>query len=313
MTRSRLSWPERSIEVHFERFSADGLPLRAQASEARSLASAHDALGVFWLDTATDRDWLVYLTERSADRVLVRRVTVESGGSDAAIEAVSVITRQSSEALVSGETIGMRPVALPPEPTLGVPGIAREPIPMPRPPAFVRPRGLALGAAYAGDSPSVQIGWQSGVRLAAAYRSPIGLYAGVGYVLYGASLLNEVGLAFQVARHPVDIDIGYSFGRGRVTPSVELRGMIDVLRREDVAAEPPYDGVGNDTRALVFLSPRVRLGYTLSSVSEVYVMGGADVAINDFSYVSRGDGGDHVLLALREVRPAIEVGCFFWP
>lgn len=312
-----------SATLVFEHFSVEGAPLRRQVSEARSIAVAHDAVGVYWLDAQSEKDWLLYLAERSGDRVLVRRLEIETGGAAAAVEAVSVITRQSTDALLAGQTIGMQAVALPPEnppgageaPARGAaasaPGAAIE-APARAAPSVLR-RGIEIGVGYHGDSFAKQIAWQSGLRFGASYLSSFGLYAGAGYVFYRSSSVQAPNVAFEVTRTPVDVEVGVAFGKRRLVPAVGLRGIVDIVHRQGISTAAPAVPTPDATRAVVFLSPRVRLGYTLSPSLDVFLGGGVDLAINNFSFVSRADGRDDVLLSPRGVRPAAELGLTLRP
>jgi hypothetical protein len=301
-------------ELVFEHFATAADTLRSQVSEARSLASAHDAMGVFWLDAAVDRDWLVYLCEPDGDRVLVRRITLESDGTAAATEAVAVITRQSSEALVEGQTIGMQAVDVPVE-TRAAPEKSSHPLTaqVPRPPTVERGRGFGISIAYVGDSPAREIVWQSGMHVAATYRARSGVYASAGFTLLKEMIVESPDLVFQVNRLPVELGLGVALGHGRLFPSLELAGIAEITGRHVVSAGPIYKATPDATRTAVFLSPRVRLGYTVSRMFEIYLRGGLDFAVNGFSFVTRVDGTTRELLKIHDFRPALEVGGSFWP
>jgi hypothetical protein len=305
----------------FEQFATNAPSLRGQVAEARTLAVAHHAVGVFWLDAQTKGDWLVYLAEPAGERVLVRRMEVEPNGVAAAVETVAVITRQSSDALLAGQKIGMQPVELPPEPgpaeeglrvSPRAPGTARL-APGPRNPAGSRARGPTLSFAYYGDSVAREVRWQSGIRLGAGYRWGSGIFVGAGYVQYREAAVESPTLAFQIARVPLDAEIGLSFGHSRLVPGVELRGGMDVIRRHVVSAVSPLLATPDASRVVVSVSPRVRLDYSLSPVLGTYLDAGADFVVNGFSFVSRVDGQDRPLLSPLRIRPAVELGLTFWP
>src|SRR6185503_11183674 len=146
--------------------------------------------------SAAEKDWLIYLAEPHGERVLVRRIPVGADGTVAAVEAAAVITRESTEALLAGQKIGMEPIVMPAEP--GAPPAPATPTqpsaPRPRTPAAPEPRhGVVLSLAYYGDGFARRIPWQSGVRLSAVFRSSLGLYAGLGYVRYSEVNINREG------------------------------------------------------------------------------------------------------------------------
>lgn len=309
-------------ELRFERFSSDASTLRRQATEARTLAAADHALGVFWLDAPADKDWLLYLAEPGGDRVLVRRVTVEAGGVAAATEAVSVITSESSVALARGQTIGMQPVALPPEPPPPSPPSAGTAPPPPAGPASPPARPAPgpetpsagrwfAGLAYYGDGLAKEIRWQSGARLSLGVHLPHGLYLNAGYVFLKEATVRGAALTFQIARNPLDIGLGIALGRNRWRPSLEVRGLVEVLSRQSIATGTELEATPTATRVMIFVSPRARLDCTISQGLGAYAAVGIDVATNPFFYVSRVGGQDQPLLRPSAVRPAIELGASF--
>jgi hypothetical protein len=305
-------------EVVFERIATEGAPLRTQVSEARSLASAHDAVGVFWLDSARAGDWLLYLAEPAGERVLVRRLPFDSKNLDAgavaaAVEAVAVITRQSTDALLAGQTIGMQPVDVPSAPVTGTqpndtPARLRLP---PRPPVADRHFSLSIG--YYGDSTATSAGWQGGASLGGAYRFDNGLFVGATYVAFRELSVEATDVAFRITRTPIQAQFGAAFGHRRVVPAVELRGIVEVLDRVVVSADPALEPTPASTRVVLFLAPRFRLECKLTPGLRLYFAGGVDVAMNRFSFVSRIDGTERPLLEQRLLRPAGELGFSVWP
>jgi hypothetical protein len=302
---AQLSGAETTLVI--DHFSTDTSTLRRQVTEARRLASTHQAIGVFWLDAPADKDWLLYLAEPTGDRVLVRRITVEAGATAAATEAVAVIMSESSRALAHGETIGMRPVAFPvarPAPAAAAPSVPPRVSPRVRPPSA---RGF-VGFAYYGDGPAQEIRWQSGARLSLGLRFPSGLYLNGGYLFFKAATVKSPSLSFQVSRMPVDVGVGFSFGRNRLALALELRAIGDVLSRQVIAVGTSLQPTADSTRVVLFVSPRGRADYAISSAFGVYWAGGLDVALNSFSFVSRVNGAEEPLLRPASVRPAFEVG-----
>lgn len=299
----------------FDRFSSEASTLRRQVVEARRLAASYHAIGVFWLDAPADKDWLLYLSEPTGDRILVRRITVEEHGTAAATEAVAVITSESSRALAHGDTIGMQSVALPAEPS------PPTPLPAPKPPSEqpkpAAPRAISpgprpfAGFAYYGDGPAQEVRWQSGARLSLGVRFPSGLYLNGGYLFFKEATVKGSELSFQVSRTPLDLGLGFAFGRKRLTWALELRGVGDILSRQVISTGSSLQPTPDRTRVMIFVSPRSRVDVAISPAFGAYVAGGLDFALNSFSFVSRVDGVDHPLLRPAPVRPAFEVGASF--
>jgi hypothetical protein len=304
-----------SAVVVFEHFSAEAVALRRQMQEAGALARAHDAVGAFWLDVQPSGEWLLYLADPDGNRMLVRRIEIEPGAIAAGVEAVGVITRQSSDALLAGGTIGMQTIAPATSTPLPPPSESSEPRPPARPKA--RPpsyfSGLSFALGYSGDFPAKEIGWQSGLALAAGYRFSPGIYVSGGYRLLNGAEVVSVPIVLRITRSPIHIEGGYAFGHGRLVPAVGARGTVEIIGRHAVSTSGSYTGTPDSTRAVVLLSPRVRLDYAFSLAVAAYVSGGVDFALNGFSFVSQVAGQDRVLLEPPVVRPSIELGLSFWP
>jgi hypothetical protein len=306
-----------AAELVFARFTAQAAPLRQQMQEATALAKTHNAAGVFWLDAQSSGEWLLYLADPGGDRMLVRRIEVESGAIAAGVEAVGVITRQSSDALLAGGTIGMQ--------TLAAPGNPKPPNDLQPPPDSTAPprakdrpprpslSGLSFSVGYAGDLPGKQVGWQSGLALSVAYRFSPGIYVDAGYTFLRAVDVASDPIVLRLTRSPVHIEGGYAFGHGRLVPSLGGRATVEILGRRAFSTSGTFIQTPDSTRAVVLLSPRIRVEYAFSSTLAAYLSGGVDFALNSFSFVSRVAGPDRVLLEPLEIRPSIELGLSFWP
>jgi hypothetical protein len=305
-----------SVNLVFESFATHDAPLRAQVSEARSLAAAHLALAVFWLDVqaSSDKDWLIYLAEPTGSRVLVRRVPLHAEGTAASVEAVAVITRESTEALLAGQTIGMEAIASASAPS----GPVSEPplvSPVVVPPAqrVDRRSGLDLSMGYYGDAYAHQVWWQSGIALGGAYHFDSGLLLGLGLVVFNDVSVSTPDVAFRVTRVPIRAAVGYRTNWRRFAFGFELRAGVEITSRHDITTDTTLTGSGDSARAVLLLSPRLRVEYRLTSVLSVYLAAGGDIGLNQFSYVSRTDGRDLVELDPLKIRPSGELGVAFWP
>lgn len=313
------------VELSFEHFPGSPATLRGRVTAAKELSKAHAAIGAFWLTIEPGGDWLVYLAEPTADRVLVRRIAAGQEGAAASVESVAVILRQSTEALLSGAAIGMQVVEVPddtPKPAPApVPVAPTAPAAPPRcPPATALPCrpdyrfvGLALSTSYYGDSPASQIGWHDGLRVAAQYRFDSGITVGAGYVHTRDAVLREETVALRLRRTPVDVGLGFGLRFGRFFPSVEMRSQIDGISRRNLSVRPPLQSTADSSRTVVSLSPRGRVDYTATQALGVFIAAGVDVVFNGFSYVRRGDAGDISLVELRGLRPSVEAGIAFRP
>jgi hypothetical protein len=306
-----------SAELVFEHFAAEGASLRRQMQEASAIARAHSAAGVFWLDPQPDGDWLLYFVDPDGNRMLVRRI--DAPAISAGVEAVAVITRQSIDALLAGGTIGMQSVpksqasAVPPS----QPAAPLEPHPtkppdsnQPSPPFF---SGLSFSAAYFGDLPASEIGWQSGLAIGVGYRFSPGFYVDAGYTLLPGVEVVSDPIVLKITRYPIHIEGGFAFGHGRLVPAIGGRATVEIRGRHALSTSGSFTGTPDRTRAVVLLSPRLRLDYAFSLALGAYVAAGVDFEVNGFSFVSRIAGQDRVVLEPYVARPTIEVGLSFWP
>lgn len=299
------------VELAFEHFPPGTKSLRDAATAARTLARDRQAAGVFWLDVEAAAEWLVYLAEPAGNRVLMRRVPVEQGGGAAGAESVAVILRQSTEALLSGQTIGMQQVVVPeeqaprevePAPAVAKPKRAR------LPPPAKRRVGPEAGVMYYTDSFATNVGYQSGIRVSASWLWEPGLYAGLAYTFLREADVTSPEITLRLRRTPFDAVGGYALSLGRFRPAVELRTMVDWVSRRNVAAQPGFGGTNESTRSVVYLSPRLRLDVSVFRGLAVHGALGADFGLNSFSYVIRGDTRDVTVLEPRRVRPSAELG-----
>lgn len=301
-----------AMPLQFERFERDDVSLRDQIALARKLSGERRALGVFWVDVRIPNDWLVYLlADGTTTRVLVRHINVELGATDAATEAVAVITRESSEGLRNGQVLRMQPVVIPPdEPSPFAPPL---PPPAPPEPPIGDYRGLGVFAGYYGDHFAKGQGWQSGARVAGSYRFASGLFVGLGYTFFHHETVRAGDATFQLGRLPLDATLGFAKRFGRFLPALEFRGLADLVSRDNLSTGAAYEATEGGTRLMAFFSPRLRLDFALTRTVSVGVAGGLDVALNRFSFVSRVDTADRILLEPATPRPSVEVGVTVWP
>jgi len=305
------------VELVVEHFATEPDSLRESVDESHSLAAAHQAIGVFWLDVRAKDEWLVFLAVPAGRRVLMRRVPLGPDGSVAAMEAVAVITRESTAALLAGQTIGMTEVVVPGEPEKPV---AVVPAPTPKPvPAPAKPRvwtplhGFSFSTSYYADTYATESGLSSGAGFSPAWRFANGFRVGASFVSFQPEEANVQGLAFLVRRYPIGIEAGYSYAREKWVFGFALRGIVELTTRHVLAALPPAAPTADSQRAVVFLSPRLRFDYRVGEAMSVFLAAGADFALNGFSFVNRVDGVDRPVFEPLRVRPAGEVGVAFWP
>lgn len=104
--RAQLS--DVDVQLVFNGGVVESSELRNLIEKGKMMAEPHDAIGVFWLDANHGENWLLYLVDPAGERVLVRRAGAGLESLTATVEAVAVITRSSTKALLDGQTIGLR-------------------------------------------------------------------------------------------------------------------------------------------------------------------------------------------------------------
>jgi hypothetical protein len=305
------------VELVIEHFVSKTESLKQDVEESRSMSAAHQAIGVFWLDTHASDEWLVYLAEPASRRLLMRRIPIGPEGSVAAREAVAVIIRESTSALLAGQKIGMTEVAVPDE----VPAPLPAPLPLPpappikpAPPRSFEPlHGLSLATSYYADVYAKGSGLSSGVALAGAWTFWNGLHAGVSFVLFQPTEKDAAGVAILVRRYPIRAEAGYTYQRERWSLGGGLGLVAEPTTRHVLASAPVIQPTPDAERVVVFLSPRLRFDYRVTEAMSLFIAAGADFALNGFSFVNRIDGVDQAIFEPLRVRPAGEAGVAFWP
>jgi hypothetical protein len=307
-----------AVELVVEHFVSEEGSVKQNVEESHSLAAAHQAIGVFWLDARAKEEWLVFLAVPAGRRVLMRRVPIGQDGTVAAMEAVAVITRESTTALLAGQTIGMTEVLVVPDepqkPIVVTTAPCPKPVCAPAGPRVWAPlRGFSFSTSYYADAYAKDSGLSSGLSVAPAWRFTNGIRVGASFVAFQPEEATVDGLAFLVRRYPIGTEVGYAYAREKWMLGLALRGVVEFTMRHVLAALPPAAPTADSHRAVVFLSPRLRFDYRVTEAMSLFLAAGADFALNGFSFVNRVDGVDRPVFDPLRVRPAGEVGVAFWP
>ncbi|MBN1653424.1 MAG: hypothetical protein JXA30_06575 [Deltaproteobacteria bacterium] len=240
--------------------------LRNLIERGKTIAQPQDAVGVFWLDVNHGESWLLYLVDPAGERVLVRRAGPGLESLTATVEAIAVITRNSTKALLEGQTIGLQAAEKKDDkgddwmeihpglkPATGSSDTANEVDTRDRdtrfkprnqrdraekPQSYSTKSGQArFAAAYRGTTFAQQKPWQSGIAIWAGWITEFGLIAGIGYLwtpgtniatdLYG----NEGVVEFRVERDPFELFAGYQYRLGVLAFEGELGVILDSIAR----------------------------------------------------------------------------------
>jgi hypothetical protein len=278
--------------------------LAEQMASARALAAQQGAIAVFWIESQDDGTWLVHMMDSERERVVIRPVDAAGERRTSAIEAVAVMVRESTRALIENEP--------PPEP--------KPPTPSPAPnPAAPRQdlRPLRLWVDYSLDDFAPEVTWQHGLGLGVAWQGTRPWYLGLG-LLITAPMDPPAPLAITVQRYPIAAVLGYRYRAGLFSLDGELGVSADLLRRSaatrqaddgsfHVTAEPAESSV------LLAVAPRIRGEVQPWPAWGFFAVLGMDILLNPFSYISKMDTRRTSLLRPRPIRPVAEIGVAFYP
>jgi hypothetical protein len=239
-------------------------------------------------------------------RVIVRQVDAAGERQPAAIEAVAVMTRSGTRALIEGAPEELPPPAQPTQPAPSAP--ATEPT----------LDAFRLWVGYTGSAFAPEVEWQHGAVLGATWLGLHPFYAGLSLILTPTLKVDssKAPVAFSVQRTPIAAQFGYRYLTGRIALDGELGFVVERWFRPEAQVRPPvgqsavaYD---NTTHWVYELAPRVRCELRIARVMGLYGGGGLDILLNKFNYVSSGDV-QRVLLQPNPFRPVAELGISFYP
>ncbi|HWB76784.1 MAG TPA: hypothetical protein VG755_17580 [Nannocystaceae bacterium] len=280
---------------------------RAWYELARREAEAHDAVAVFWVAREDDSHWVLSVVRPERREIRWRRVEIDPASPSAAIEALGVITRATTSALLADTALQMEttPIPAPAPSASAAPAQAPAPVAAPAP---TRGR-FVIAAGYAGTSFAREAKWQSGIAFEAGWAWRFGLHALVGYTAYQRVRAQSPLGRVELARTPITAWIGWH-GRTRALGYGADAGVIvdytkrhAIARGSDVAAERDHGGV---TTAL---AARVRGSVVVVWRLEVFAAVGLEAWLSRVRYAVRDSGGElHDVLNPRRVRATVSAG-----
>jgi hypothetical protein len=310
---------------------------RVVAMQAR--AGVHAALAAFSIDARADGRWTLYMLDVARQRLLVRTLDAGPERRAAAIEAVALVTREATRAVLEGVPMPDPPPEPPaPQPAHSAPPpVAVEPPPPPQVTGVPTVRHQSAGAlrlwlAYDGTDfadevaprhcAAVGVGWLGFepwyVALSAEFGVPIDVRDSVE--LPGTVPVEQT-VAFTVTRLPLLVHFGHRYQQERVVLDLEAAVTAELLHRSSDRNLPAQDGVriqptdSESTNWLVGLGPRARVEYQFLSWAGLAAELGFDALLNanHFGYLARTPAGDRTLVHPLAVRPIWSLGVAFYP
>ena len=132
----------------------DALPARIAIARSEGFTAARviddeggDAFAKVWIDATQREHTRIFIVDRGADRILIRKVQTPTGLDEVAVDEIAYIVEASVDALLRGGTLGVTRAVAAAE--LGV----RRPAPSVSPPRSIPPPrrwALALASSYLG-------------------------------------------------------------------------------------------------------------------------------------------------------------------
>jgi hypothetical protein len=304
-------------EVVFVEFDGDPETLRAQADAARAMAESHDAMGVFWLETGKDGAWLLYLAERGADRILVRRLEVIDVSTGT--EAVGVITGHSTDALAEGRTIGMQAVEMPvpmseePEISPFAPEPEKPKAPVEPEPGAGAPRGLRLGVGYWGSTYSDQLPYQHGTSADAAWVFSRGPLVTLRFVTTGTSTSKGDLVTLELARTGGAAMAGWRWAWDPLTVELDAGYHGEAVSRWVLSGAEGLETALPRTRWQHAFGAETRVEIGVTGVLGIFAGLGGFWVLNDFRSIAIIDGESRVVSSPHRIRLSGSLGLSVWP
>jgi hypothetical protein len=171
-------------------------------------------------------------------------------------------------------------------------------------------------AGYSGNGFAPQVGWQSAAAVGMSFMGLPPVYGGLGYLFTPAAQIKSP--AFTVERLPLMAYLGYRYLQDPVAVDGQLGISVEWLVRDasPTQASTVTPTGQQSTHRLAELSPRLRIELRLRPDFGLYAGGGADILLNQITYVLRESApspSDQVKLSPNRVRPMAEVGLAFYP
>lgn len=266
------------------------------AREARE----RSAVAVFWVEADGDH-YVLSVVRPERREVRWRRIDVDSASPSAGIEALGVITRATTSALLADSALQMETTPIP-EPK---PEVARSTERAPTPaPTRRRERGRALlAASYTGTSYAREIAWQSGVGVEAGWAWPIGLRTSIGYTVYQRARAQSSLGRLELVRHPIAVMVGYHRRVRAIGFGGDAGLLLDYTRRHATTTEPDVEAGADRGRVTTALALRARGSVLVVWRLEVFAALGVEAWLSDVRYAVRERNGElGVVLTPRRVR-----------
>lgn len=269
-------------------------------------ARERSAVAVFWVDAQNDGHYVLSVVRPERREIRWRRIAIDPAAPSAGIEALGVITRATTSALLADSALQMETTPVP-EPAPEV-APSSESTPKPAQPPRVRGR-FVLGASYTGTSYAREIAWQSGLGLEGGWAWPIGVQATVGYTLYQRARSESALGRLELVRHPFALLVGYHRRVRALGFGGDVGLMLDYTRRHATTSAPDVEAGADRGRLTTAITLRARGSVLVVWRLEVFAAIGVEAWLSDVRYAVEQRNGDlGVVLTPRRARATAAAG-----
>lgn len=281
-----------------------GLDLVAMDRLARNRAEREGAVAVFWVRPEGDAHTL-YLAQPALGELRVRRVDIDPKEPAAGLEALGVIVRAATNAVLDQTPVGMD-VQPSPQPPAG----ADDEDGSPDPPAPAPTRGRArVAVGYVGTTYAPEFPWLSGMELAAAWVWPFGLVAGVDATIHPRARINVPEGRVEVTRHPWAGRVGYDRRFENLWVGADFGVLLDYPVRRATSNDRQLIASTDRGRLSTGLAAGLRLGVVSIWRLELFVAPRAELWLSQTRYgIIGADGLTRVVADPRRLRATVAIG-----
>jgi hypothetical protein len=265
------------VVLHFETPAVPPSDPVERLQVAKQTASTLKAVAVFWLELPTSGPWLLYAVDARAERMIMRPLAAHSQSPEADVEAVALIVRATTDALLHGEPLPAT------SPNVGA-ARERELTPWP---VVQLPHGesaVRVAAAYVGSTFARQLPWQHGFSLRAAWLWPSGSYVGLGFTFIPSLRFDIHPVRFNLERYPLSLHAGLRFAVPPFTFSGELGTEIELRNRRTLWATDTYVPDPDKLKVIYNVCPKLEAEYAITPWLVTFFGAGIDVVVGNFAY-----------------------------
>ena len=273
---------------------------------ARRAAARYGAIATFWLDAPPHQAWELYAADAGITRVVVRRLESGQASTEANIEAVALIVRATTDALLHGE----------PMPAEEISEESKALAPWPVEQLDQGSHAARISAAYTGTTFAKEQRWQHGLSLRAAWIWPSGPYLGLGFTIFERMRFDIAPVSFEVDRYPVSLHAGLRFKVWPMTFTGELGVELEIRNRRTLSSvDRSLDLANPDQTMVINICPKLETELAVFSWLALFGGVGLDFVIGNFPYsILRQETGEtSITLEPYLIRLSVHVGLAFLP